>query len=168
MAIKTSILLVATVVSSALHRIALLPFKSSAALEASWVPSATYDSTTIGESGPLPLSKAYRDKLRKLCILVNNSGSEGHIKDDERRRELQKMCRRLKKDDSYSSSANSRGIASPTNKVSLVNGNYKLLSSTGAIVAVAITGFVSSIIFYGYSYCWSYFMELAKTVRLIL
>jgi hypothetical protein len=46
--------------------------------------------------------------------------------------------------------------------------NYTLLSSTGAIVAVAITGFVTSFIFYGYSYCWSYFMELAQTVRLIL
>jgi hypothetical protein len=96
---------------------------------------------------------------------VTNPGSEGRIKDDERSRELQKICRRLKIEDSYSSSSNSIGIASPSSKVSPVNGNYTLFSSTGTIVAVVITGFISSIIFYGYSYCWSYFMELLKVPR---
>jgi hypothetical protein len=157
---KASMLLVVLVASG----IAVLPFQSAAALEASWQPSSTYDSNTMDENGPLPLSKSYRDKLRKLCVLLDNPGSAGGIKDDKRSRELQKMCQRLKIDDSYSSSTTSIGISSPSRQAISVFGKSKLVKRIGAVVAVAITGFVSSVIYHGYSYYWSYFMELIKTV----
>lgn len=164
MTTKATILLVVIVVS-ALQGIAVLPLQSAAALEASWQPSSTYDSNTMGENGPLPLSKTYRDKLRKLCILLDNPGSAGRIKDDKRSRELQKMCQRLKIEDSYSSSTTSIGITSPSRQAISIFGNSILVKRIGAVVAVAITGFISSMVCNGYSHYWSYFMELIKTVR---
>ena len=72
--------------------IGLLCLKRACSLDVSWIPS--------DPDGPLPLSKSYRDSLRKLCDLIStkqiNSLPPELI---EKKPVLQKLCIRLKADD---------------------------------------------------------------------
>mmetsp|Transcript_14193 Transcript_14193/g.21880 ORF Transcript_14193/g.21880 Transcript_14193/m.21880 type:complete len:137 (+) Transcript_14193:146-556(+) len=71
------------------------------AIDVSWIPSK-------GDE-PLPLSTTYRDKLRRLCALLD---SRMPPEIEEKRDVLEKQCARLASDD-----ANGVGIAQRQNKV---------------------------------------------------
>lgn len=61
------------------------------ALDVSFIPN--------DENAPLPLSKHYRDSLRKLCSLMNNSGPKLPPEILQKKEVLKKMCTKLAADD---------------------------------------------------------------------
>lgn len=65
---------------------------SSNALDVSFIPN--------DENEPLPLSKKYRDSLRKLCALLKTDISRLPVEIIQKRTTLEKVCHKLEKDDS--------------------------------------------------------------------
>jgi hypothetical protein len=65
--------------------------QKSNALDASFIPN--------DENEPLPLSKKYRDSLRKLCVLLKTDSSRIPVEIAQKRRVLEKVCLKLEKDD---------------------------------------------------------------------
>lgn len=61
------------------------------ALDVSFIPN--------DENAPLPLSKKYRDSLRKLCILLANNESKLPYELQQKKVVLKKMCKKLSIDD---------------------------------------------------------------------
>lgn len=152
------------VVLSILNLLIVVP-RASSALEASWIPatssgSTAEDATSTSMDGPLPLSKNYRDKLRKLCKLMDSptrSPSSLNRMEENRNRELRMMCQRLKQDDESSSLI-------PSSSTPITSNSSSIISKTNAVVVVALTGFIGIItttIYYG---CWSYWMDVFQTV----
>mmetsp|Transcript_26193 Transcript_26193/g.37555 ORF Transcript_26193/g.37555 Transcript_26193/m.37555 type:complete len:173 (-) Transcript_26193:1943-2461(-) len=76
-----------------LHIIVLLSSVAHA-IDVSWIP-------VDGDGdGPLPLSKNYRDKLRKLCVIIKGPRPPPELAETSKRGVvLRKMCNRLEKDD---------------------------------------------------------------------
>ena len=76
-----------------LHIIVFL-FSVTNAIDVSWIP-------VDGDGdGPLPLSKNYREKLRKLCVIIKGPRPPPELAENSKRGAvLRKMCGRLEKDD---------------------------------------------------------------------
>jgi hypothetical protein len=151
------------VVLSILNLLIVVP-RASSALEASWIPATSSGSTaedaTTSMDGPLPLSKNYRDKLRKLCKLMDSptrSPSSPNRMEENRNRELRMMCQRLKQDDESSSLI-------PSSSTPITLNSSSIISKTNAVVVVALTGFIGIITSTFYYGCWSYWMDVFQTV----
>jgi hypothetical protein len=67
------------------------------ALDVSFIPN--------DENAPLPLSAKYRESLKKLCQLLNVKGAKLPVELEEKKDVLEKMCRKLAKDDANIGSA---------------------------------------------------------------
>jgi hypothetical protein len=79
---------------AALALVALLAVAApSSALDVSWIPA------DLDGDGPLPLSAAYRSKLRSLCEFVADPQAAQPPELKAKHAVLRKMCRRLASDD---------------------------------------------------------------------
>lgn len=65
---------------------------SSTAFDVNWIPADS--------DGPLPVSEAYRDSLRKLCTILD-SGEAIPQEAAHKRHVIDKMCSKLKQTDSF-------------------------------------------------------------------
>jgi hypothetical protein len=72
------------------------------ALDVSFIPN--------DENAPLPLSAKYRESLKKLCQLLNVKGAKLPAELEEKKDVLEKMCRKLAKDDANIDAAESRSL----------------------------------------------------------
>lgn len=69
----------------------LLIIQLALCLDVSFIPN--------DENAPLPLSQKYRDSLRKLCSVMNAGSGKLHPELVEKKAVLEKMCKKLAKDD---------------------------------------------------------------------
>ena len=74
------------------------------------VPCSAFDLNWIpaDADGPLPVSEAYRDSLRKLCSVLDSGGSLPQ-ESAHKRHVVAKMCKKLKQTDSYVDTASMPG-----------------------------------------------------------
>jgi hypothetical protein len=93
-------------------------FKTSIALDVSWIPT--------DPDGPLPLSAKYRDSLRKLCSLMKIGGPLPPEL-NEKKHVLNKMCLKLDAGDSNIASVD----------------KFRNMFSVATVRRVVIAGFVS-------------------------
>ena len=91
---------------------------TAVALDVSWIPT--------DPDGPLPLSANYRDSLRKLCYLME-SGIPLPDELNQKKRVLDKMCRKLRTGD---------------NNIASVD-NFRNMFSVASVRGVVIAGFIS-------------------------
>jgi hypothetical protein len=82
----------------------LLFIQKSNALDASFIPN--------DENEPLPLSKKYRDSLRKLCVLLKTDSSRLPVEIAQKRTVLEKVCHKLAMDDNNIETASTFSKAS--------------------------------------------------------
>ena len=92
-------------------------FKTSIALDVSWIPT--------DPDGPLPLSAKYRDSLRKLCSLMKIGGPLPPEL-NEKKLVLNKMCQKLQAGDSNIASVD----------------KFRNMFSVATVRGVVIAGFV--------------------------